>query len=306
MTAPDRAIDAAVRSEVIERSAAALQKSYVFPEVAARIAESVRSRAAANEYDGQASARGFARLLTEHMQAISHDKHLRVLYTPDLRDRAPAFGEHGGASAFFRTRNYGFEKVERIEGNIGYLEIRSFAADGEGVGEIVAAAMTFLARCDALIVDVRRNGGGRPQTVALVSSYLFDRPVHLNNLYWREGDRTDEFWTSARVLGTRFGSTKPVFVLTSARTFSVAEEFAYNLKSLARAKIVGETTGGGANPGGIRSLTDDFSLFVPTGRAINPITRTNWEGTGVVPDVAVPADQALEAARQLALKAIGN
>jgi C-terminal processing protease CtpA/Prc len=184
--------------------------------------------------------------------------------------------------------------------------VSSFAAEGEAVSETVAAAMTFLANTDALVIDLRRNGGGRPQTVALLSSYLFDAPVLLNSLYWREWDRTDDFWTSATVKGRRYGKDKPVFVLTSARTFSAAEEFAYNLKNLERATIVGETTGGGANPGGMRRLSEDFTMFVPMGRAINPVTKTNWEGTGVAPDVAVASENALQAALELARKAASS
>jgi C-terminal processing protease CtpA/Prc len=153
---------------------------------------------------------------------------------------------------------------------------------------------------------VRRNGGGSPHTVAMLSSYLFDQPTHLNSLYWRERDRTDEFWTTREVRGKRFGQGKPVYVLTSRQTFSGAEEFSYNLKALKRATLVGETTGGGAHPGGVRRVHELFTVFVPTGRAINPVTRTNWEGTGVVPDVAVPADEALHRARELAAKAVAR
>jgi C-terminal processing protease CtpA/Prc len=157
--------------------------------------------------------------------------------------------------------------------------------------------MSEVAGAAALIVDVRRNGGGDPGTVALATSYLFgDEPVHLNSLYWRAADRTDDFFTDPRVEGAKFGPSKPLWVLTSARTFSGAEEFAYNLQARKRATIVGETTGGGAHPGGIADLAQGFSAFVPRGRAINPITKTNWEGTGVKPDVAVAADHALETA----------
>src|SRR5262249_22574655 len=127
--------------------------------------------------------------------------------------------------------------------------------------------------------------------------------VHLNSLYWRKGDRTEEFWTRKALDGKRY-TGKPVYVLTSARTFSGAEEFAYNLQSRKRATIVGETTGGGAHPGGVRPINDHFAMFVPTGRAINPVTGTNWEGTGVKPDVAVRADEALETAHALAVKTV--
>ncbi len=118
--------------------------------------------------------------------------------------------------------------------------------------------------------------------IAYVSSYLFDERVHLNDLFWREPNRTDEFWTRPDVAGQEFGGTKPVFVLTSHATFSGGEEFAYNLQALKRATIVGETTGGGAHPVGLEFVAEHFVLQLPRGRAINPITKTNWESTGVV------------------------
>lgn len=138
--------------------------------------------------------------------------------------------------------------------------------------------------------------------VALISSYLFgDKPVHLNDLYWRKGDRTDEFWTKPAAAAKKFPD-KDVYVLTSNRTFSAGEEFTYNLKNLKRAIIVGETTGGGAHPGGMERLSEHFGVFIPTGRAINPISKTNWEGTGVEPDIKVPKEQALKVAYLMALK----
>ena len=286
-------LDEASRGEAIEAAIEVLQKSYVFPEVAARMAADLRARQRGGEYAGFTDAQAFAKRLTEHLQGVSRDKHLRVV---------------AGDAALSRSRggpaNFGFEKVERLPGNIGYLELRSFLAAGPEAAAAAAAAMSSLADADALIVDLRRNGGGNPEMVALVTSYLFERPTHLNSLYWREGDRTEEFWTRAEVDGRRFGQAKPVFVLTSRRTFSGAEEFGYNLKNLKRATLVGETTGGGAHPGAMRRLGARFSMFVPTGRAVSPITGTNWEGTGVIPDVEVPEDQALERALELAAEAI--
>jgi C-terminal processing protease CtpA/Prc len=196
--------------------------------------------------------------------------------------------------------NYGFDKVERFPGNIGYIELRGFT-DAENGAATVAAAMTFVTNTDALIIDLRRNGGGSPEMVALISSYLFAEPVHLNSLYWREGDRTEDFWTRKDVQGKRYLG-KDVYILTSKQTFSAAEEFSYNLQNLKRATIVGETTGGGAHPGGMHRVMSDFAVFVPSGRAINPITKKNWEGVGVIPEIPVPADQALTVARLTALK----
>jgi C-terminal processing protease CtpA/Prc len=282
-------VGAGEREAVVAAAIAALDKAYVFPEVAARMGADLRTRLAAGEY-ATPDARELARALTRDLQAVSRDKHLRVVLTAEHEARMQKMAAPAG--------NHGIGRHEVLPGNIGYLEVTSFLGRGPGVEEAIAKAMQVLAGTDALIVDLRANGGGNPQTVARLSSYLFERPTHLNSLYWRERDRTDEFWTT-EIAGPRFGQSKPVYVLTSPKTFSGAEEFSYNLKSLKRATLVGERTGGGAHPGAVRALNDRFSIFVPTGRAINPVTGTNWEGTGVVPDVEVPAAQALERALQL-------
>src|ERR1044072_6494109 len=303
---PDLTIDAATRTQVIDGILKRLNDSYVFPDVAKKMEQSIRERAGKKEYDQITSAKAFATKLTDDLQAVSHDKHLRVRYSNQVIPergprREPAAEEREQRKRDLTWMNHGYGKVERLPGNIGYLEFFNFA-DEELGADTVAAAMNFINGTDALIIDMRRNGGGNPAMVALVCSYLFGpEPVHLNDLYWREGNRTDEFWTRKEVAGKRYVN-KDVYVLTSKRTFSGAEEFTYNLKNLKRATIIGETTGGGAHPGGGFRITEHFGMFVPTGRAISPITKTNWEGTGVTPDVAVPADQALVVARLMALK----
>ncbi|HEX2269587.1 MAG TPA: S41 family peptidase [Pyrinomonadaceae bacterium] len=303
---PDLTIDAATRAKVIDGVLKRLNDSYVFPEVAKKMEQSIRERVDKKEYDRITSAKEFASQLTKDLQAVSNDKHLRVRYShrgiPERGPRRePTAEEMDQRKRDHSYMNHGFAKVERLRGNIGYLEFLNFM-DEELGADTVAAAMNFINGTDALIIDMRNNGGGNPAMVALVCSYLFGpEPVHLNDLYWREGNRTQEFWTRKEVAGKRY-LNKDVYVLISKRTFSGAEEFTYNLKNLKRATIVGETTGGGAHPGGMFRVTENFGMFVPTGRAISPITKTNWEGTGVTPDVAVPADQALLVARLMALK----
>jgi C-terminal processing protease CtpA/Prc len=303
---PDLTIDAATRTQVIDGILKRLNDSYVFPEVAKKMEQSIRERVEKKEYDQITSSKELAKKLTDDLQAVSKDKHLRVRYShqaiPERGPRRePTAEEREQRKRDLTWMNHGFGKVERLRGNIGYLEFFNFA-DEELGADTVAAAMNFLNGTDALIIDMRSNGGGNPAMVALVCSYLFGpEPVHLNDLYWREGNRTDEFWTKKEVAGRRY-LNKDVYVLTSKRTFSGAEEFTYNLKNLKRATIIGETTGGGAHPGGGFRISEHFGMFVPTGRAISPITKTNWEGTGVTPDVAVPADQALLVARLMALK----
>jgi C-terminal processing protease CtpA/Prc len=303
---PDKTIDAAARTAVIDNLIKELDEGYVFPEVAKKMGTDLRKRQAAKEFDSITSAQAFSKKLTDDLQAISRDKHLRVRYSADpipvrTQRNEPTEAEREQNRWFTRRINFGFERVERMNGNIGYIDLRGFS-DHEAGAETVAAAMKFLEHADAIIFDLRQNGGGNPDMVALISTYLFgDKPVHLNSLYFRPADRTDDFWTKPELAKVKFPN-KDVYILTAKRTFSAAEEFTYNLKNLNRATIVGETTGGGAHPGGMQRLHEHFAVFVPSGRAINPISRTNWEGTGVEPDIKVPKEQALKVAYLAALK----
>jgi C-terminal processing protease CtpA/Prc len=313
---PDLAIDAKVSRQVIEETVKHLNKDYVFPETAKKVETDLLKRLETNEYDQIKSAQKLSETLTEHLQVVTKDKHLRVFYShepipvrPEDRDSKVDRGKTDPMLEEMRERgraiNFGFEKTDRLEGNVGYLELNMFFPAAVA-GQTAAAAMNLLANTDALIIDLRKNGGGEPGMVALLCTYLFDpEPVHLNDLYFRPDNSTHQWWTLPLVPGQRY-ENKPVYVLTSKRTFSAAEEFTYNLKCLKRATIVGETTGGGAHPGGMVRLTVHFGMFVPSGRAINPITKTNWEGTGVSPDVAVPAERALTTAHLAALKRIAS
>ena len=300
------ALDAATRQQVIDGAIEHMQRAYIFEEVAAKMAAALRAHVKAGAYDTITSGADFASVLTKHLQEVSKDKHLRLVYNPaGIAGAQPPTTdeERTRRAAAERRGNYGLHRVERLDGNVGYIELRGFSGSQEA-GTAVAAAMNLLANTDALIFDLRRNGGGSPVTIGFISSYLFDSRVHLNDFYVRETGRRQSFHTSETVEGRRYGQSKPVYVLTSNRTFSAAEEFTYNLKHLKRAVIVGETTGGGAHPGGVRRITDQFGIWLPTGRAINPITGTNWEGVGIAPDIAVDPAEALRAAHLDALKKI--
>lgn len=301
---PDMTLDAATKAQVVDAVLKQMNDRYVFPEVAKQMETSVRGRLSAKEYDSITSAEAFAQKLTEDLRAVSRDKHIVVRYRAEkipvrVRQEEPTAEEKTRYERQLKSNNHAFVKVEVMQGNIGYIDLRGFTDPDLGA-ETVAAAMSFVGGTDALIFDLRQNGGGDPAMVALICSYLFgDKPVHLNDLYWREGNRTEEFWTKPEKAARKYD--RDVYVLTSSRTFSGAEEFSNNLKVLKRATIVGETTGGGANPGDFVRLHDHFGAFVPTGRAINPITKTNWEGTGVEPDVKIAKELALKTAYVMAL-----
>jgi retinol-binding protein 3 len=305
-------IDSAARARAVVGAAALLDTFYVFPDVAKRMGDSLRARLAHREYDAYTNGMMFAERLTDDLSAIGHDKHLHVNYSAQplpIEKSGPAGApppapspEDSAREREFLTRiNCGFVKSEVLPGNVGYLKFNMFG-DPDFCAPTATAAMSSLADTRALIIDLRDNGGGSPPMVAFVSSYLFDDRTHLNDLWTRRTNETKEFWTRDSVPGRRFGGRKPVYVLTSARTFSGAEEFTYNLKNLKRATIIGETTGGGAHPVNGHRIDDHFMIGVPFARAINPITHTNWEGVGVKPDIAVPANQALDAARKLLAK----
>jgi hypothetical protein len=306
---PDMAVDAATRAEVIEGTLRIVNDSYVYPDLAEKMATAIRDRQRRHEYDAVTSARTLAEMLTAQLLEVSHDKHLSVRYSatvvPPLTPNAPPPPEEvERMRGVMAQTNFGFEKVERLAGNIGYLDLRAFLPP-DMMGDTAAAAMSFLSHADALIVDLRQNGGGTPDGVALLVSYLLPaQPVRLNDIYSRVSGQTHQYWSLPIVPGKRF-TGKDVYLLTSNRTFSGAEDFTYALKNLKRVTIFGEVTGGGAHPVGPRRINDHFVAMVPFARSISVITNTDWEGVGVEPDVRVPADRALPAAHLAALEKRG-
>jgi C-terminal processing protease CtpA/Prc len=248
-------------------------------------------------------------MLTQHMQAVSKDAHLLVRWYPDPlpEDRGSLLENEDKLTELIqsaRSKSYGIEKIERLPGNVGLIEIRYFFNPEWGSVPALTAAMTLLENVQALIFDLRRCQGGNPHMVARVTSYLFEgEPIHLNSMYWRAEDRAETFHTLSDLPGKRIPDI-PVFILTSPQTFSAGEEFAYNLQALERATLVGEPTAGGAHPGAPFRIDPHFEAFIPRGRAINPVTGSNWEGVGVQPDIPIPPEQALDTAHKLALEGI--
>lgn len=303
-------LNANTKAKTIQALSTLLQQDYLFPDVALKMSTLLQTELKKGAYDSIDDPRKFAEKLTSDLRTVNDDKHLIVIFAPDdakqlLKNKGkeiPAAKKKEIQRAM-QQDNYGFKKVQILPGNIGYIDFRMFAPP-EDSKETVATAMRFVSNSDALIFDLRQNHGGAPTGIQLICSYLFgDTPVHLNDLYYRAGNRTQSFWTLKTVDGEKMPNI-PVYILTSQGTFSGAEEFAYNLKNLKRAVIVGETTGGGAHIVDGMAINTLFIVAMPDGQAINPITKTNWEGTGVTPDVAVPADKALNTAQLLALQKI--
>ena len=302
------AVDAKMRAEVVQKVGDLLVGQYVFPEKGKAMKDFLDKQLAEKKYDTLTDVREFAQALTRDIQSVTKDRHLRVAFNPDEVRRIRA---RNGQSAEDRAKeakealerqrqeNFGFRKVEILDGNIGYLNLLSFSGAREA-GDTIVAAMNFLANANAVIIDLRDNGGGAALAIKLICSYFLPEETHINSWEWRGRDGIVQSWSLPYVPG-RMMFDKDLYILTSRRTFSAAEEFTADLKNQKRATIVGETTGGGAHPGGTRIVNDDFTVWIPTGRAINPVSKTNWEGTGIEPDISVPRDKALDKAHLTAV-----
>lgn len=291
------------KKRVVEEAARHLNNLYVLEEKGQRYSQQLLLQLEAGAYEGITSATVLADSMQALLMRVYEDRHLRVRYDPvfhlrlldneprQLQDRAPT-GE----------KTYGFVKSEVLPNNIGYLKFNAFVPPTPAAQKAADKHFSKLANVSALIVDLRENGGGSPDMVQYISSYLFDSSVHLNSLYERLTNRTVDFWTKPRSEPSTLTKV-PIYVLTSNYTFSGAEEFSYNLQNLKRATIIGEVTKGGAHPTRPFPLSSGFVLFIPFAKAVNPVTKTNWEGIGIQPHIKVPAAQALKQALSLAQKA---
>jgi YD repeat-containing protein len=192
-----------------------------------------------------------------------------------------------------------------LPGNIAYVKF-DMIHDDEEAQDIAAAALAFVARCEALIFDIRDNIGGEWGVAELILGYLLPGGTVVSYMYDRDGHRIGEHSIPESIPGRPFGGGVPVYVLTSSRTGSAAEGLAYTLKHLDRATIVGEVTRGAAHPSEEVVVNDYFRVSVPFLRSENVVTGTNWEGTGVIPQIEVQADRALEAALEDAFRRIGD
>jgi hypothetical protein len=294
-----RDFSAGEQADVIRAAAALVEQRYVDPDKAAEIAGAMRRLA--DERRGTMDGQAFADEVTDRFRAVSGDGHLGLSYSeqPIPADGGEAQFSAAEADKWYGPQlNHGVEKIERLQGNVMLLDLRVFPPVEMGA-EVLAAAMTVVAQGDALIIDLRQNGGGG-ETADLLTGYLVAGGSPLTGSYDRPSDTWRYLSSPAWVPGRRFGESKPLYILTSCRTFSAAEAFAYNLQALGRATVVGEVTGGGAHPFEYRRVHAHFAVDLPEAKSVNPITGTNWQGVGVKPDVAVPADRALETALELA------
>ena len=303
-TAETVELDSAEQQRVIDGVISNLKDHYINPEVAQQIAGALLEHEKVGDYKSITDGAAFADVLTRQLRDLSHDMHLEVVYSRSVLPEHP-HGPTPESLALYREameqQNCTFEKVEMLPHNIGYLKLNSFP-DPSVCQSTAKAAMASVNGASAVIFDLRGNIGGYPDMVMLIAAYLFDHPEYMYNP--RE-DTTEHSWTRSPVPGNRLAD-KPVYVLTSARTFSGAEHFSYNLKMLRRATFVGETTGGATDVGTFHRIDEHFGIGIRETRAINPYSEPDWAVTGVKPDVEVRAVDALVTAEKLAEDKLGR
>ncbi len=295
-------LDGDSMAAIVEKVCANLEKTYVLAEDAQSMANLLRTNLRDGEYDGLSSLAEFTERLTQDMHSIRHDLHLEVSVIEETASSDEEKADHHDPE-YLRRRNHQVRKVEVLDGNVGYLELDAFA-DGDDALNAGVAAMNLLAHTDALIIDLRENGGGGVAMIQLLMSYLNSGPRQLSGIHIREIGADMQIWTHSFVSGPRLADV-PVWVLVSERTFSAAEAFAYDMKHMGRGTIVGEVTRGGAHL--VRDTEDPelgINLRIPFARAVSPVTGGNWEGVGVQPDLPVPADEALAVAHAEAIRSI--
>jgi len=299
-TPEDARLRAGETQELVAAIANVLRRMYVDAARGEALALAIEARQAQGGYARIADARVLADLLGRDLYEVAGDSHLKISFSseppaPETPDTPETPQDREELHSALRTTNFGFRRVEILDGNVGLLDLSRFVRADLG-GETASLALGFLQNCDALVIDLRACGGGDPAMVAFLASWLFEGPpTHVADMYRREDDLTVQWWTAAWVPHRRLGQV-PVRVLTAARTLSAAEALAFHLQQLGRAQVGERSGGGAAHPSRRVRATDRFAIMVPTSRTFDPETKTDWEGTGVRPDIDVPEGDALRAA----------
>lgn len=282
-------------SEVIARLCGLMEAHYLDETVAARVNGMLRAELASGAFTEVRDERALAIAVSERTVAASGDLHLRLRFSRAVLPPDHIVPESGRDPAEAAATGYGFARAS-IENDVGYLDVTGFwplsMAREAGV-----AAMHAVAPARSLVIDLRSSAGGEPDMVSFLASYLFDERTKLSGLYFPADDRTIEWWTDPDVPPPCFGGAKPIYVLIGPDTISAAEAFAYDLQQAGRATLIGTPTAGAANFDYRYRVTDHLMFSVPSGYPVNPVSNSNWEGAGVVPDVE--AENALGVAQQL-------
>lgn len=292
-----RSVDLAFKRSTLISLENIFKENYIFPDVSEKIAAHFEELWVKKYFDTVTSASSLAQVLTNELQMFN-DKHLMV-FANQLEITDSVENSLEGYITYYRNARFGskgFMEAKKLQENVGFVSLWCF--DGDAY-KFVDGFMQLLSTSDALLIDLRGNNGGDPHLITYFLSYFFKKPTQLSSIYWKFSDETEEYWTLDSVNGIKQPDI-PIYILTSDRTFSGGEFFCYEMQAQKRATLVGDTTRGGANPGGMFRINEKLEVFISTGRSINPITKSNWEGVGVIPDIVTAKDSTYKKALAMA------
>ncbi|CAM3972302.1 S41 family peptidase [Flavobacterium sinopsychrotolerans] len=292
------------RNKQILEMAENIKEYYIFEDVANQLSEKLKSEIELKTFESLTD-KEFAKSLSSYLTINGNDLHFNVLYRPSQEEKKIVNEKEmlQKYDSINRQWNYGFEKVTRLDGNIGYIEYTGFPEGNKSAQQILDATMNFVSNTNALIIDLRNNQGGDGKMVKLFLSYFFENKIKLSEHYTRYNDKTIKHFTMQKVNGKKY-LNKPIYILVNNKTISAAESLAYNLQQNKIAKIIGDKTYGAANPVKVFFIGNKYHLFIPISEEKNSITNTNWEHAGIDADVKINSEKALIKAQIIALENI--
>jgi C-terminal processing protease CtpA/Prc len=291
------------RNQQIVEIADKINTHYIFEAVAHTLSEKLKSEIALKTFD-TLTDKAFAKSLSAYLTKNGNDLHFNVLYRPNENEEKKTVNEKDMLKKYDvinRQWNYGFEKVMRLDGNIGYIEYTGFPEGNQSAQQILDATMNFVSNTNALIIDLRNNQGGDGKMERLFLSYFFDKKIKLGEIYTRYNNESTSAYTFPKVNGKKY-LNKPVYVLVNHKTISAAEAFAYELQQNKIAKVIGDKTYGAANPVKAFFIANTYQVFIPISIVKNTITHTNWEHTGIDADIKISSEKAFIKAQIIALQ----
>lgn len=281
-----------------------LDTYYVLTEEGKEMGNVLKKHLKAGAYNSITDPSLLASRLEKDIKSVYDDKHLYVFYDPGFEQNQQGIQTEDAKNEarmreleYEKAKNFMFTSAKILPRNIGYVQLNGFVDQVEQAEPTATAAFGFIAHTDALIIDLRFNGGGSPEMVEQLESYFFKEKTHMSDIYERSNNKTTSFYADP-VKSKGISLVMPVYILTSKRTFSAAEDFSYSMQQIKRAQVIGDTTAGGAHPTRPIALKGGFVAQIPFARSINPYSKNNWEGSGVIPDIPVQSSNALEKAME--------
>ena len=302
LTSAQEKLSQSEKQIIIDTLCSMLEKLYPIPGTGQKTSAAIHKKYEEGKYSEYKIISEFVQQLNDDLESISKDGHLGIIYDPVMVSALKGEEETGEKGDSYekitaeseRWNNYGFKELKILEGNIGYLDLRTFFSL-KYAGQTAAAAMNFFSDCNALIIDLRRNGGGWDDMVTFLASYFINDNDDI--IFSITSSTLDSSYFASKpyvYLPGKKLTDIPLVILTSNSTASAAEAFTNIMKHFSKhASVIGETTAGAENPVDDVILFGDYILRIPTWKKIYSYDKSGWEGKGIKPDIEIESEKAL-------------